>query len=549
MGDVNGLPVQHIGEVGRETGLGEPHVEAVRKAVAQKAVVGLHAVGPVISQRQPVTTVHLELGAPRIRRPDLEAGRVDQTVYFVLDAVHDHRVLGDTLDALTLGIDQLDVGPVKGRQVFVVKGRALAPLSIPGLERFRSFRVGDGCGHARPNLIHLLVVGNLRHDRHTFVGQVRILLTRKQLGEFLEQAGPLVANEVFLNRNPGQNGAEVVVAVVLPAGLQRPDPFRVGRFVAALIHRGRRALEYVELFGVLAQMRHGLDRGGSGANDTHALIFEFVHAAGGITAGVVIVPTAGVKGMAFELFDAGNRRQLGPVQGSARHDHKARSEDIVAIGGNRPASVLVVPARLPDLGLEAGPLVEVEVLADPLGVLKNFRRKGVFFLRHVAGLFEQGQIDVGLNVTLRAGVAVPIPGPAKISGLLDEANIGDPGLLQPRRRQQAAKAATDNHRVEFFVQRGAGEARLHIGIGVIVGVLAGDFLILVVSVHAQTLGPLIGVLLTQVSRIKAQFCGGWNSGRLGLHYRFTHLSALLIVSPLKHLNCFVSAEFCISIKF
>ena len=220
--------------------------------------------------------------------------------------------------------------------------------------------------------------------------------------------------------------------------------------------------------------------------------------------------------MPLELFDTGNRRQLGAVQGPARHDHKARPEDIVAIGGNRPAPVLVVPARLPDLGLEAGPLVQVEVLADALGVLKDLRRKGVFFLGYITRLFEQGQIDVGLDVTLGAGVAVPVPGPTKIAGLLDDANIGDAVLLQPRRRQQAAKAAADNHRVEFFLQRGAGEARLDIGVGVIVGVLAGDFLILVVSVRAETPVTLRGILLAQVSRIEAQLCGRWNSVRLGL---------------------------------
>ncbi len=73
-------------------------MEAVREAVAQEAVIGLHAVRPVVGQREPVSAVHLELGAPRVSRPDLEARGVDQAVHFVLDAVHDHRVLGHALD-------------------------------------------------------------------------------------------------------------------------------------------------------------------------------------------------------------------------------------------------------------------------------------------------------------------------------------------------------------------------------------------------------------------------------------------------------------------
>ena len=226
--------------------------------------------------------------------------------------------------------------------------------------------------------------------------------------------------------------------------------------------------------------------------------------------------------MTLELLDTRNRRQLGPVERPARHDDEARPEDIVAIGGNRPAPFLLVPARIFYLSLEAGPLVQVEVLADPLGVLENLRRKGVFFLWDVSGLFEQRQIYVGFDVTLGAGIAVPVPGPAKISGLLDDANIRDAGLLQPRCCKEAAKAPADNHRIELFLQRGAREARLDIGIDVVVFVLPCDFLILVVPVRAETPGTLLGVLLTQFSRVEAQLFGSWNFIRLGLRYRFIH---------------------------
>src|SRR4051794_22636875 len=98
-----------------------------------------------------------------------------------------------------------------------------------------------------------------------------------------------------------------------------------------------------------------------------------------------------------------NPRQLGLVQWSTRHDHKARLEHIAAISGHRPASCLLVPTRLLDLRLEAGFLVEMEVLADPLGMGKDLRREGVPFLRDVAGLFQQGQIEVAFDVTLGAG--------------------------------------------------------------------------------------------------------------------------------------------------
>ena len=122
-------------------------------------------------------------------------------------------------------------------------------------------------------------------------------------------------------------------------------------------------------------MRHALNRCRSRPDDAHALVSEFVQAASGVAAGVVVVPPAGVEGMSLELLDPWNRGQLGPVQGPARHDDKARLEDIAAIGGDRPAPCFLIPARLFDLRLEAGLLIEIEVLADPLGVLKDLGRE------------------------------------------------------------------------------------------------------------------------------------------------------------------------------
>src|SRR5262245_27405957 len=97
---------------------------------------------------------------------------------------------------------------------------------------------------------------------------------------------------------------------------------------------------------MLAQMRHALNRRGPGPNDTHAPVLELIHAAGRIAAGVVIVPPTRMEGMPLELFDPGDRRELGSVQRPTRHDHKARLEDIIAISSNRPALFLLVPARL-----------------------------------------------------------------------------------------------------------------------------------------------------------------------------------------------------------
>ena len=150
-------------------------------------------------------------------------------------------------------------------------------------------------------------------------------------------------------------------------------------------------------------MRYALDRGSSGSDDTYALVLEFVQASSSITASIVVVPATGVEGVAFEFLDTGNPRQLGLVQWPARHDHKARLEHVAAIGSNRPTPRLIVPTRLLDPGLEAGFLVKMEVLPDPLGMGENLRREGVSFLRDIAGLFQERQIKIALDVALSAG--------------------------------------------------------------------------------------------------------------------------------------------------
>ena len=72
----------------------------------------------------------------------------------------------------------------------------------------------------------------------------------------------------------------------------------------------------------------------------------------------------------------------------------------------------------------------------------------------------------------------------------------------------------------FFLQRRAREARLDVGVLIVVRELAGDFLILAVCVCAQPLGALGGVLLAQGAGVKAQLFGSRYTVRLGIGKRF-----------------------------
>ena len=84
---------------------------------------------------------------------------------------------------------------------------------------------------------------------------------------------------------------------------------------------------------------------------------------------------------------------------SARNDVRWRRRILREVAG-APTDVLDLACGTFDLGLEASPLVEMEMLPNPLGMFKDLRLEGVLFLRNVAGFFEQWQIDVGFDVTL-----------------------------------------------------------------------------------------------------------------------------------------------------
>ena len=160
---------------------------------------------------------------------------------------------------------------------------------------------------------------------------------------------------------------------------------------------------------------------------------------------------------------------------------------------------------------------------------KDLWREGILLLRDVTGLLEQRQVHIGFDVALGARIAIPVPGPAKIASFFYDANVGDADLLQTGRREQSAKAATDDHRVELFVQRGPGVARIDVGIGVVMLERAGDLPILVVPVGPQALLPFLGVSPAQRGRVEAQFVGSRNSLWFGLRFGSSITPSLLSI--------------------
>jgi hypothetical protein len=77
--------------------------------------------------------------------------------------------------------------------------------------------------------------------------------------------------------------------------------------------------------------------------------------------------------------------------------------------------VLLVPTHLGDFRLEARPAVEIVLAADRAAVGEDLGRARVLLGRNVAELLEQRQVDVRLDVALRARIAIPVPRAAEVA--------------------------------------------------------------------------------------------------------------------------------------
>src|SRR5262249_42705639 len=149
-----------------------------------------------------------------------------------------------------------------------------------------------------------------------------------------------------------------------------------------------------------------------------------------------------------EILDAGNGGQLRSVRGADRLDHEARADLVVAVRRDDPALGLVVPAKLGYARLKVRHVVEGVRAAGPLRVVVNLRRERVLLFRDVAQLLEQRQITIGLDVALRTGIPIPVPGAAEIAARLDDPQVRDAALLESRCGEHAAKTTADDRDVD-----------------------------------------------------------------------------------------------------
>src|SRR5207302_10745608 len=167
-------------------------------------------------------------------------------------------------------------------------------------------------------------------------------------------------------------------------------------------------------------------------------------------------------------------------------------EVIAPAAAHDPTGPLGVPLQTGDLGVKQGVVVETELLPDTLAVLENLGRMRILLGWHVTCLFQQRHVDEARRVALRPRVAVPVPGAAEVTPLLDDPDIVDARLLQPGTGDQPREAPADERHRDVVGLRPSGRDRRVRVVGV-VGELILQFLVLVVAVRPQTLGPLLRV--------------------------------------------------------
>ena len=288
----------------------------------------------------------------------------------------------------------------------------------------------------------------------------------------MSEFGPSVADEVFFLRAAAHQDVEVVHPFSLPARLERLREVRVGRRVVTHVDRRGRALEDVDLLCVASQVGHGLDRRRAGADHADALVGELREAARRVAAGVLIVPAARMERMPLEFAESRNAGQLRLRIGAVGHTDEPCADPVVPGRCDGPSLRRFVPIERAHLGLEEGAVVEVVVSADRLGVGKDLGAVRVLLGGDGAEFLEQRHVDVRFHVALDPRVAIPIPGAAEIPARFDDSEIFDTGLAESHAHQKPAEAAADDHNLDFFFDRRAREARLHIGIDVVVRAFA-----------------------------------------------------------------------------
>ena len=284
-------------------------------------------------------------------------------------------------------------------------------------------------------------------------------------GQDAPAAGRVVGNERFggevarfdhrleqLGEHPLEVGAEPAVLLEQrEPGLVAPvDPLAIGALqegqvrerqllepVEGAVALGtdvvRAALEERELTSLTRDAGNELDRAGSDADDADPFTPEVV----------VVIPAGRVEGGSLELAEAGDVRNVGPVQLSEPAHHDVRLVTITDGRRERPPAGLLGPGHLGDLGLEPQVRTQFEPGHQRLEVVEDLGLFGE--LPGPVGLGrEREAVEVRRDVAPRARIAVVPPGSPHPVGLLEEGEGVASGEFELDRHRQPTRAPTDD---------------------------------------------------------------------------------------------------------
>ena len=384
-----------------------------------------------------------------------------------------------------------------------MEARPLAELPVPGLQRRRHRRILDDLVDARAHLFHLLEVGNFRQLRQPLRRQALLVALRGDEQDVADNVRPPIIHQVFRLIAARDQRIEILHPPALPAGLQALRPVRIRLPVIAHIDGRGRALEHVEMLRPGCEVRHALHGGRAGADDADHLVLQARQPAFRPAARIGIIPAARMEAVPLERLHARNAGQLRPVQRTIAHHHELRGELVAPVRLDRPGLLLLVPLHAGHAGAQQGLVEQVEALRDPLRMREDFRRLRILLLRHEAGLFQQRQVDIALDIARRAGIPVPVPGAAKRPAGLDHADVVEARLAQARRRQHPAKPAADHRHFHVILHRRALHT-LRIRVFQVMGELPGHVHILLVAILAHALVALRQIARLQRGRVKSK---------------------------------------------
>lgn len=183
-----------------------------------------------------------------------------------------------------------------------------------------------------------------------------------------------------------------------------------------------------------------LHTGRSGADHADALAGQV----GEVLAGELAIPAAGVEHLPGESENPWHCRQSRFVLVTCGQDEVPGTNLVSAVGRHDPLGPALISGHLGRRRLKKCAVVQAVVPADRPEVVEDFWLVRVLLARNKAELLQEWQVDIRLRVALRTGVAVPVPGAAEVSPLLDHPDRVDAGIPQARTGDETAAADDDD---------------------------------------------------------------------------------------------------------